>query len=169
MLTTTVGGSPHDVRGPVLRSTARPGDTVWVTGTLGRSLASGRHLTFEPRIAEAAWLCDLLGDRLHAMIDLSDGLGRDAGRLAAASNVRIELDHAALPRHADATDPLSPLRDGEDYELCLTIAADVDFPTQTPQGTRLTRVGRVVAGEGCIAEIDGRSVDVADLGWDHIA
>lgn len=167
VLATTVGGSPHPTRGPVRRSTARPGDEVWVTGLLGNSLASGRHLTFEPRTAEAVWLCDVLGESLHAMIDVSDGLGRDAGRVALASGVRIEIDHAALPRHPDAVDPLAPVRDGEDYELCFTAAPGAALTAETPQGTRLTRIGRVVAGSGCFARIDGRLIDIGDLGWDH--
>ncbi len=167
VLTTTVGGSPHPARGPVLRSTARPGDAVWVTGRLGNSLASGRHLTFEPRTAEGAWLCDTLGERLHAMIDVSDGLGRDAGRIADASGVLIELDRDALPRYADALDPLAPLRDGEDHELCFTASAEIDLGERTPHGTRLTRIGRVVAGHGCVAVGKDGRVDVAGLGWDH--
>ncbi len=93
ILSITIVGTPHPARGPVRRSGARPGDDLFVTGTLGGSLdpatGLGRHLTFEPRLPEARSLCDSLGDRLTAMMDISDGLGIDAGRLAAASGVRI--------------------------------------------------------------------------------
>lgn len=170
VLTVTVGGGVHPQRGPVRRDAARPGDEVWVTGALGGSLASGRHLTFEPRVRDAAFLAGTLGADLHAMIDLSDGLGRDAGRIAAASRVRIELDAAGLPRHADVRDARAALADGEDYELCFTVASAVAgaLPTRTPDGTPLTRIGRVIAGPSdCVAELDGRWASVSELGWDH--
>ena len=72
--------------GPITRSGARVGDTLYVTGTLGGSFETGRHLTFEPRIKEALTLAAAAGQVetggwLHAMIDLSDGLGRDAGHI----------------------------------------------------------------------------------------
>jgi thiamine-monophosphate kinase len=169
VLTCTVAGNPHPRRGPVLRSGARPSDVVWVTGRLGGSLASGRHLSFEPRVREGLWLCETLGDRLHAMIDLSDGLGRDAGRIAAASGVRIELELPRLPLHPGMTDPLRGLSDGEDYELCFAAAEDAQLPALIPEiGTALTSIGRVVAGEGCIAiNPDGGIVNAAESGWDH--
>ena len=89
VLTTTVLGRPHAARGPVLRSGARPGDSVYVTGVLGgsydKATGLGRHLTFEPRVREAIFLCDSLGGRLTAMMDISDGLGIDAARLARQS------------------------------------------------------------------------------------
>jgi thiamine-monophosphate kinase len=170
VLTVTVGGAPHDKRGPVLRSGARAGDEVWLTGALGGSLASGRHLSFEPRVAEGAWLCDTLGEALHAMIDVSDGLGRDTGRIAAASGVRMEIEGASVPRHADVAEVMAALRDGEDYELCFVTAAGAALPARTPQGTAMTRIGRVAArkgGAGCVAKLEGREIDVSNLGWDH--
>lgn len=170
MLTVTVGGTVHASRGAVTRAAAKPGDEVWVTGAFGGSLASGRHLTFEPRVGEASYLADTLAADLHAMIDVSDGLGRDAGRIAAASGVRIELDAANLPRHADVTSVRAALGDGEDHELCFTIAASAagKLPTHTPQRTPLTRIGRVASGPAdCVIELDGRWVSVSEMGWDH--
>src|SRR5690606_13135411 len=67
----------------VFRHGARIGDRIAVTGRLGGSLASGRHLDFSPRLAEARWLADNL--RPTAMMDLSDGLAKDLPRLAKAS------------------------------------------------------------------------------------
>lgn len=178
VLTVTVLGLAHPVRGPVLRSGAMAGDAVYVTGALGGSLASGRHLSFTPRIDEARTLADLLGPRLHAMIDLSDGLGRDAARVAQMSGVRIELDAAAIPRHADVANWRSAASDGEDYELLLCAAPDAEVPAAIPAGlpgagTRLTRIGRVVptAGAGgpdcVIVDERGVALDAGELGWDH--
>lgn len=163
-LTVTIAGTMPAGREPVLRSGARAGDGVYVTGALGGSFASGRHLTFEPRVGEAAGLGTTLGGRLHAMIDLSDGLGCDAGRVATASGVRIELDAGAIPCHPGVGGWREALGDGEDYELMFTAAGEV--PREIV-GTRITRVGRVVDGGGCVV-VDGESaVDVGDLGWDH--
>lgn len=165
-LTVTIIGTAHETRGPVLRSTARVGDDVFVTGRLGGSLGSGRHLRFTPRLAEGRWLCDALGDRLHAMIDLSDGLGIDAGRVAKASGVRIELDADALPMHADVADWRRAIGDGEDYELCFTAEGSVPASCEET-GTPMTRVGRVVAGEGCVIHADATIIDASTTGWDH--
>lgn len=172
VLTVTVGGVAHPARGPVLRSGARAGDEVWVTGAFGGSLSKdgtggGQHLTFEPRVREGVWLCETLGARLHAMIDVSDGLGRDAGRVASASGLRIEIDAALVPRSAGVGDVLSALGDGEDYELCFTIEAGAMGERRAAQGTPLTRIGRVVAGSGCLASIAGKQLDIAESGWDH--
>lgn len=171
MVTVTICGVPHVSRGPVLRSGAKEGDQVWVTGALGGSLESGRHLTFEPRLAEAAWLCDQLGDRLHAMIDLSDGLGRDAARIAAMSGVRIEIDGASVPRHEGVASIARAMGDGEDYELCFVTAPGVELPARVPVGagsTPLTRIGRVGRGAGCAVNINGAARDAAEMGWDHV-
>lgn len=171
VLTVTVAGTPHPVRGAVLRSGAQPGDAVYVTGTLGGSLGSGRHFSFEPRLAEAAWLCDTLGAGgwgLHAMIDLSDGLGRDAGRVAAASGVRIEIDAGLLPLNPGVGDWRRAAGDGEDYELLFTAPPQVEVPGECPPtGTRVTRIGRVVDGEGAVVITPERTWEVSDLGWDH--
>jgi len=184
MLTCTVAGTPHPGRGPVLRSGAAAGDQVWVTGRLGGSLESGRHLGFEPRVREGLWLAEHLGPRLHAMIDLSDGLGRDAGRVAEALEVRIVLEGARRPLQPNVHSWEAALGDGEDYELCFVAAADAEIPAECPtSGTMFTCVGRAEAlvggtGEGsaggagpggwCLLEDEeGRMRDVSKLGWDH--
>ncbi len=143
----------------VLRSTARPGDVLMVTGTLGGSL-QGRHLSFMPRVKEAGWLVRHI--KPSAMMDLSDGLAKDLPRLAAASQCGYQLDHNALPVTPGCTRE-EALGDGEDFELLLTIAADKspallaawheEFP-EVP----LSRIGRMVAaGTG----------DHLHGGWDH--
>lgn len=100
----------------ILRSTAHPGDILLVTGKLGGSLA-GKHLDFTPRFAEAAWLVRHF--RPTAMMDLSDGLGKDLPRLAAASGCGFALDRSALPLTQNAT-ASQAIGDGEDFELLLT-------------------------------------------------
>lgn len=102
----------------VTRSGGRAGDCLYVTGRLGGSLA-GRHLTFTPRVAEAQWLASNF--RIRAMMDLSDGLGADLPRLAAASGTGFELARDAVPRNKGCTVEQA-LSDGEDYELLFAIA-----------------------------------------------
>jgi len=169
VLSVTVIGTAHESRGPVLRSGAKVGDAVYVTGRLGGSLGSGRHLGFEPRIAEGLWLAATLGDRLHAMMDLSDGLGRDAGRMAESSGVRIELESSLLPRHPDVPTWERALADGEDYELLFT--ADPAWeatPTAGATGVQITRIGSVVSGSGCVVRSESGSwVEAGELGWEH--
>lgn len=177
-LSITVMGTPHARRGPVLRSGARAGDEVWVTGALGDSFASGRHLTFTPRLREAAWLCDALGDALHAMLDLSDGLGRDAGRIAEASGVRLVLEAAALPLHPRSEggepDPIRAAGEGEDHELLFCVAPGAIDPLLIAAApTPISRIGHVEPGSGCVLMIrDGdttRAMDASELGWEHSA
>ena len=166
VLTVTAVGRPHPERGPVLRSEARPGDRVCVTGVIGDSLASGRHLTFEPRLAEGAWLCDTLGEGLGAMIDLSDGLGRDAGRVATASAVRVVIDGGALPLAPGVTEAPSAIAAGEDYELLFTCRDEP--PALSPSGVAVTVIGAVEAGSGCDLRLaDGSLLDITHAGWDH--
>src|SRR5690606_1804440 len=76
----------------VLRSGARVGDLIAVTGRLGGSLASGRHLDFSPRLRAARWLVADESRRPRAMMDLSDGLAKDLPRLAKLSGVGYRVD-----------------------------------------------------------------------------
>ncbi|WP_422930740.1 thiamine-phosphate kinase [Singulisphaera sp. PoT] len=118
-------------RGPVLRTGAKPGDLIYVTGPLGGSLA-GRHLRPEPRVAEALALHEAVG--LHALVDISDGVAADLGHILEESgNLGAILDAGRIPIHTDVEfeslrDGRSPLEhalhDGEDFELCFTIAPE---------------------------------------------
>ena len=168
VLAVTVIGTPHPTRGPVLRSGARVGDAVYVTGALGGSLDGGtglgKHLTFEPRLAEARWLCDTLGAGLRAMMDLSDGLGRDGARLAAASGVRLRLDGPLIPLSSCVAGWRGAVSDGEDYELLFTAPEGLRCPTT---GTPITRIGVVEAGAGCVLVDAGREIDIGTMGWEH--
>jgi thiamine-monophosphate kinase len=102
---------------PVLRSGARAGDLIFVTGRLGATQAR-RHLVFEPRLAEGQWLARQ--KIASSLMDLSDGLGADLPRLAEASGVDFRLDDEAIPRARGAT-VSEAINDGEDYELLFTV------------------------------------------------
>jgi thiamine-monophosphate kinase len=164
-------------RGAVRRSGACPGDTILVTGSLGGSLI-GRHLRPEPRIAEALALHKAAP--IHALIDLSDGLSSDLGHILEESGgVGAELDAAAIPIHDDAIlmsrrDGISPIdhamNDGEDFELCVTMAtADADrLLAQPPLGMTLYRVGEITSEPGLrLRDFDGRLVPIHPAGFDH--
>jgi len=107
----------------VLRSGARAGDVVYVTGELGGS-GAGRHLDFEPRIQEGLWLRE--AGWANAMIDVSDGLAVDLRHIVDGSGVGAEIDAEHVPVSEAATkgpgDALErALQDGEDFELLFTI------------------------------------------------
>ncbi len=102
----------------VSRRGGKPGDDLFITGRLGRALKK-KHLQFNPRIVESRWLTDHFS--IHAMMDLSDGLGTDLPRLARASKVEFKVDTTKLPltRGANINDAVS---EGEDYELMFAIS-----------------------------------------------
>jgi thiamine-monophosphate kinase len=127
---------------PVLRSGARPGDSIFVTGKLGATQAR-HHLVFEPRLAEGQWLARQ--KIATALMDLSDGLGADLPRLAKASGVSFQIDPARLPRARGAT-LAQALNDGEDYELLFTTspAAAKTLKKKWPFATPVRCIG--VAG-----------------------
>ncbi len=131
---------------PVLRSTARVGDAIFVTGKLGGTQAR-RHLLFEPRLAEGQWLAR--HNIATALMDLSDGLGADLPRLARASGVSFQLDENRLPRTRGAT-VAQALNDGEDYELLFTTRPAVakTLKKKWPFTTPVRCIGNVVAFVG---------------------
>ena len=176
-----------DVR-PVRRDGMLPGDVIMVSGPLGGSLA-GHHLTFEPRVWEARWLAERLGEDLHAMMDLSDGLSVDGARMAAASGCGMELDVDAL---AGSTRPAAEvkagkrkrmqrvLNDGEDFELLFAIAPHAVLKLMTPEafprfgdwpGPMWLTLGEAVSRRGVWAvHRDGKRVRrdrIEPKGWQH--
>ncbi len=102
----------------VSRKGGKIGDALFVTGKLGGSIRK-KHLSFTPRIQEARWLTKNF--RIHAMMDLSDGLGADLPRMAKASGVSFEIDEDALPRSRGSSIEQA-ISDGEDYELLFALA-----------------------------------------------
>ena len=101
----------------IFRSGGEPGDHLFVTGRLGGSL-KGRHLAFKPRLDEAEWLARNF--RLHAMMDLSDGLAADLPRMASASQCGFQLVETALPLNPGCA-ARNAMCDGEDYELLFAL------------------------------------------------
>jgi thiamine-monophosphate kinase len=187
MVAVTVFG--HADPAPLSRVGARPGDGVYVTGALGGARAAlldwldGRvpstaaRLAFarpQPRLAAARWLAT---QGATAMMDISDGLGGDARHLAAASGVRLELELERLPIHpsvhAVARRAGTGFRQfaatgGEDYELLVTLPAafTAERECEPAAGVSLTRIGRVVAGSGVLATLDGEPVELS--GFRHV-
>ena len=166
----------------VLRSGAKDGDALFVTGELGGSLA-GKHLDFEPRLAEARWLAENFS--VHSMIDLSDGLAGDLRHLMRRSGVGAELLARAIPISRDARtraraeSPAKPpllaaLTDGEDYELLFTAASHDAVPLldawrrQFPQ-IRLSCIGRITAAPGLKLRDERGVRSLEDHGYVHFA
>jgi thiamine-monophosphate kinase len=141
-----------------LRSGAKAGDAIFVTGQLGGSLL-GKHLEFEPRLHEARWLTQHFP--IHAMMDISDGLAGDLRHILKAGDVGAELLSSAVPISQAArlqaksgtaakTPLLAALTDGEDFELLFTAASRDAVPLldawkkQFPK-LLLSCIGRITA------------------------
>ncbi len=169
---------------PVLRSTAKVGDAILVTGDLGGS-RQGKHLEFEPRVKEALWLRDMVD--LHAMIDISDGLGIDLNHICEAAGVGAIVDEVSVPLSAAARkrdDPLgAALSDGEDFELLFCVSpSDADrLLAEWKQrfSLRLNCIGQIIdPASNLVSEIEGKgrlylrksngSIEpLAPTGWQH--
>lgn len=177
-----VGPGGQAEPGPVLRSGARAGDTIFVTGPLGSS-AAGLHLLQTARVSEAPDL--VLAHRrprarldegtvarkagATAMIDVSDGLASDLRHIADASGVGVVLDRVPIAigvsRASDDAESLA-LGGGEDYELLFTApdpSAVEDAFAGAGLGTPL-RIGRCTADAGERRLRDG---ELPALGWEH--
>lgn len=155
-----VGGETSNIKGPavisvtitgfvekgrwVSRAGGKANDELFVTGRLGGSLRD-HHLRFVPRVIESRWLTGNFS--IHAMMDLSDGLGADLPRLARASGVGFEVDEAALPLNPGCTTKQA-ISDGEDYELLFAISPKHSRSLLTRWQKKfpnlpLTRIGRL--------------------------
>ena len=159
---------------PVLRNGARPGDILLVTGPLGGSFGSERHLNFTPRLDLAKWL--VLNYDIHAMMDISDGLAIDLHRMMESSNTGADVMADAVPIHADAntvdhdSSLLHALSDGEDFELLLAISADdferLNCDTGRPQDFH--QIGIVRSGRHCqLIDDSGHATGLNVAGWQH--
>jgi len=162
------GRVPHGKA--ILRSGAKPGDSVYVTGELGasahglaarRGKALRRHLRPEPRI-EAGVALRRVG--VSAAIDISDGLALDLHRLCLESHVGAELDRE-LPIASGATLE-EALYGGEDYELLFTASAEKRVPKQIA-GVPITRIGLITDMSVGEVRLAGRLLK--PKGFDHFS
>lgn len=174
------------------RDDARPGDGIYVSGTLGDAAAGLRAWNRRQQPETMPLLARLnrptprvgLGRALrgiaHAAIDVSDGLLADLGHVLSASGVAADLDVTRLPLSSalrstvgDAEAMWLALAGGDDYELCFIVPAsrEPDLCAVAKAGDlRLSRIGEIVAGSGVrTRDRDGRPVVVTGAGWDHFA
>jgi len=180
-----------------LRSGARPGDVVAVTGPLGASRAGltialdrpelqtlpeaqsalAAYRTPVPRLAEGRWLG--ASRSVHAMMDLSDGLSTDLPRMCVASGCGARIDDVPVDRAASAiaastgADPLGfALDGGEDFELLVAVDRRAfDYVSRRFAGRfgrPLLRVGSFVAEGGVSIRRDGNDRPLRSAGWDHL-
>jgi thiamine-monophosphate kinase len=174
-----------------LRSGAKTGDAIFVTGELGGSLA-GKHLEFEPRLEEARWLAEHFS--IRAMIDLSDGLAGDLRHILKAGSVGAELLKSAIPisraaklggarlltgRLAGTLAPpktalAAALTDGEDFELLFTVASGdavklLDAWKKKFPKLKLSCIGKIVAGSGILIRDKAGSHKLSAHGYVHFS
>jgi len=172
----------------VLRSGARPGDRVAVTGALGAASAglriarSGKVRGDRDRALLAALLRPaarvgeaqvLAAEGATAMIDVSDGLARDLHRLCVESRVGARLDLAGVPVAEGATRE-DALSGGDDYELLATLPSEAFEAAAAALherlGVTLSGVGDIIEGTGVVAvDPDGGERPLEPTGWDHFA
>jgi thiamine-monophosphate kinase len=170
----------------ILRSGARPGDRIFVSGNLGGSAAAliqmgagrkkvddrhfPRHFYPEPRVR----LGRMLRERkiATAMIDTSDGLSTDLAHICEESGVGAEIDAGGIPS-ARVGQPPRPvdldlaLHGGEDYELLFAVSARARVPRMLA-GVALTEIGRMTSGRKIILRrTDGKNEPLKPRGWEH--
>jgi thiamine-monophosphate kinase len=176
--------SPDHLR---LRSQARPGDALMVTGTLGASAAAlalltrghtpseyllDKHLAPTCRMDVAGRIAPLA----HAMIDISDGLGSEVGHICTASHVGAEILAASVPLHDEVrtaghhlgVDPLEwAMGGGEDFELLFSIAPE-NIAQLRASGVSCYEVGRITDQPGSVLLMSGSGIAVPlSGGYDH--
>lgn len=168
----------------LLRSGARSGDGVWLSGRIGAGRVAREHLeqsagalpNLDLDTVPPDWRAYLLPSarvalglglrgRATACIDVSDGLIADLGHLCKASGVAAEIRLDALPVLGDARTAAVA---GDDYELLFTLPGGADVSDLATAATPLTPIGRIGSGQGVrLLAADGSEVAMPDGGWDH--
>jgi thiamine-monophosphate kinase len=180
---------------PLRRNAARPGDGLFVTGTIGDAVLglratslglsadhekflSDRYLLPEPRVE----IIDGLKEFASAGLDISDGLVADAGHLSTASSVRFDIQLDAIPVSVSAAVWLATLPDrnagfvdlvtgGDDYEILFTASGDQEagiLAAAANAGVRVTKIGRADQGGGVdIRASNGEIVQILQTGFTH--
>jgi thiamine-monophosphate kinase len=170
----------------VLRSGAKVGDTVYVTGSLGgaaaglqrlqeqkvpqparkslRGMTGSQHFFPEPRIAMGEFLRQ--NKLAHAMIDISDGLSTDLNHVCEESRVGAMINSTLLPIAKHATLEHA-LHGGEDYELLFTASPKAKVPVEMA-GVPITEIGWVTRGRGVyITDLTSKPKRLRPRGWEH--
>ena len=162
----------------ILRSGARPGDRIYVSGELGdsasalrrmmenpkRKLKSAdfpRHFFPEPRVQLGRFLRER--GLASAMIDISDGLSTDLAHICEESGVGAEVQAEAIPREV-ALD--LALHGGEDYELIFTAPRSKRVPARIA-GVPITLIGHITRGRKIVLNQNGVVAKLRPLGWEH--
>ena len=163
----------------LLRSGARVGDTVYVTGTVGDAAAglrlfntAGRDDVLVDRFLRPSARVEMgraLSGRAHGAIDISDGLVGDLRKVLDASGVGAELDVGKVPLSAALRSRFTPdealgfaMAGGDDYELCFTAR-----PEAVAGIDGITAIGTIVEGDNLVCRRDGKVVEYDDRGYRH--
>lgn len=149
----------------VLRSGAKDGDYIFVTGALGGSI-HGKHLCFTPRLKESRTL--VKNFKINSMIDLSDGLSSDLNHILKQSNAGAVVYDYLIPISAE-----NALSDGEDFELLFTMPKKEAFKLLRLRkklfDIPVTRIGAITDKKfgAKIIDIFGRKKDLTPRGFKH--
>jgi thiamine-monophosphate kinase len=164
----------------ILRSGARPGDFLYVTGTLGSSVATlnqlrdgkklrakshPKHFYPEPRIAIGRFLREK--KLASAMIDISDGLSTDLAHICEESKSGAVVYAEALPAAAGKDGLTLALHGGDEYELLFTARPNRRIPQQIA-GVPVSLIGEILSGKiMTLATADGKTQPLKPAGWEH--
>lgn len=149
-----------------LRSGAKAGDTVFVTGALGRSLQTGKHFCFAPRVKEAQYLVKYF--KPSAMIDISDGLVADLGHILKESHVGAVIFEELIPR-GERANVTNALYDGEDFELIFTLSRkEAEHLRKSRKDFKFYPIGKIVKRKGLeLANLKGQVRTIPLKGYEH--
>ncbi len=156
----------------VKRSGAKPGDAIFVTGSLGGAVKSGRHLSFTPRLKEAQML--VKDFTVNSMIDISDGLSSDLNHILRMSRVGAVIEEALLPLSKGAS-MQDALTEGEDFELLFTAPEKevkrLKEKFSSFSGASITQIGEIVSAKKGFKLIDknGNARQVKAGGYNHFS
>jgi len=137
----------------VLRSGAKAGDIIFVTGSLGGSIY-GKHLRFTPRLKEARYLVSKFS--VHAMIDISDGLAQDLGHIVRESRVGARIYQERVPMSKDCANIEDALYSGEDFELLFTLSAKDAAKLLKLRPREYSAIGEVVEKKYGLKSVDNK-------------
>ena len=172
----------------ILRSGAKPGDRIYVSGELGGSPATlrrmmerpkrklsprdfPRHFFPEPRLAIGRFLREK--GLASAMIDLSDGLSTDLAHICDESGTGAQIESVSIPiasigRPAHEVNLTSALHGGEDYELLFTAPRHKRVPGRIA-GVPISEIGRITSNKRVLLTMDGEGFELKPQGWQHFA